>query len=106
MTFANNEQCTVKILIIKPGEKLSLQTHTQRDEAWYVISGEVRVRTGQSQDELSSHTLTKGGEIAIPRESFHDAENVGSSPVEILEVSTGHFDENDIQRVEDRYGRA
>lgn len=106
MTFSKNEECTVKILYIKPGGKLSLQKHSKRDESWHVVSGRLGVRTGASKEALEKRILEQGNGIEIKRGMLHDAENIGVSTAMILEVSRGFFDEGDIKRFEDIYGRA
>ena len=98
--FVLNTPCTVKILTCLPGQKLSLQRHRQRNELWVALDAGVVV-------ELDGHILTpdKGAEIWLPVGSTHRMSCAGNSPVRVLEMSLGHFDENDIERLEDVYGR-
>jgi len=59
--------------------------------------------------ELDGKILTpdKGAEIWLPVGSTHrlSCAGTGTAPVRVLEISLGHFDENDIERFEDIYGR-
>jgi mannose-6-phosphate isomerase len=91
----------VKRIVVYPGTRLSLQRHRHRDEHWLIVSGEAVLTL--NTDEL---ILVKGQSIDIPREALHRVRNTGESDLVIVEVQTGdYFDENDIERVEDDYGR-
>jgi len=97
--YAHNETCTVKILTVKPGEKLSLQAHAQRDELWVALDEGLEV-------ELGDRTVhpSPGDEIVILRNTKHRLSSLGKA-ARMLEVSFGHADEDDIVRYEDDYGR-
>ena len=100
--YAFNEQCTVKILTCNPGQRLSLQRDRNRHELWVALDNGAVV-------ELDDKVLTPdaGTELWLPAGSIHRlscAEGV-NHPVRIMEVSYGVFDENDIERLEDVYGR-
>ena len=98
--FVKNEKDTVKLLKIKKGEEFSLQKHHTRDEFWRVLSGEPEITIG---DKLVKAKV--GDEFEIKPETLHRI----AAPlhdVEVLEISRGEFNENDIMRVEDKYGRA
>ncbi|MFC1721599.1 phosphomannose isomerase type II C-terminal cupin domain [Patescibacteria group bacterium] len=97
--FAHNQTCTVKILLVNPGEQLSLQYHHHRDEFWRVISGTAEIVLG---DEILS--ARAGDEFFIPRGTKHRIQTKDSA-TEILEISFGEFDEEDIVRLEDKYNR-
>jgi mannose-6-phosphate isomerase-like protein (cupin superfamily) len=97
--FTHNELSTVKIIIVNPNEELSLQHHEKRSEFWKVLSGNPIITVGD--------TVTKAQEgdefLVSPKENHRiKAEDM---PVKILEIALGEFDENDIVRVEDKYGR-
>ena len=100
--YALNTTCTVKILTCKPGERLSLQKHAHRDELWVALDDGVVV-------DLDGKTLypLKGQEMWLPKGSVHRLRCEASTkqPVRVLEISLGNFDENDIERLEDDYGR-
>jgi mannose-6-phosphate isomerase-like protein (cupin superfamily) len=101
--FIDNKPCTVKILEIKKGESLSLQSHKLREEFWYVISGKVKVILGIKTSKLKGKILEEGEFVQIPKKILHRAEGIKTS--RILEISTGKFEENDEIRYEDKYGR-
>ena len=97
--FNENTPCTVKLLYINQGSRLSLQYHTKRNEFWRIIKGQALV---QVQDKKVH--LTEGENIAIPKGAKHRITAPNSDCV-ILELSFGEFDENDIVRIEDDYKR-
>src|SRR4030042_2575622 len=71
--FIDNKPCTVKILQIKRGECLSLQSHKLRDEFWYIVAGEVKVTFGENLKSLKSETLTEDQYSHIPKNVLHRA---------------------------------
>lgn len=92
----------VKRLSVKPGETLSLQMHHHRAEHWVVVSGTARVTC---EDRV--FLLTENQSTYIPVGAKHRLENPGQIPLEIIEVQSGSYlDEDDIVRFEDRYHRA
>ncbi len=97
--FTLNEPTTVKLITVKPGEEFSLQTHAHRDEFWHVISGSGTVTVGDG-----ARVARAGDEFFIPRGMLHRAQG-GDEGLLFLEIAFGAFDENDIDRVEDKYGR-
>lgn len=98
--FCHNEKVTVKIISVEPNSKLSLQYHHKREEFWRVVSGSGKVRIGD--DVLDANV---GDEFFIPVEKIHRM-MTEESPMQIMEISFGEFDEDDIVRVEDDYNRA
>jgi mannose-1-phosphate guanylyltransferase len=98
--FNENERCTVKLLYIKPGYRLSLQYHNKRKEFWKIVRGSATVEV---QNERSS--LNEGDTIIIPSGAKHRIQASNSGCI-VLEISYGSFDENDIVRIEDDYNRA
>jgi mannose-6-phosphate isomerase len=91
----------VKRIVIYPGRRLSLQRHRHRAEHWFILSGEALVTRGS--DDIS---LTAGDAIDIPRGALHRAMNPGKEDTVIIEIQTGdYFGEDDIERVEDDFGR-
>ncbi|NBB92480.1 MAG: mannose-1-phosphate guanylyltransferase/mannose-6-phosphate isomerase [Gammaproteobacteria bacterium] len=94
--------CKVKRLVVKPGGVLSLQRHQYRSEHWTVVSGQAKVRVGDDERIFGANET-----VQIPVGSLHRLENPGSDDVHIIEVQTGkYFGEDDIERLEDVYGRA
>ena len=92
----------VKHIVVNPGHTLSLQSHEHRAEHWVVVRGTARVTRG---DE--TFTLTENQSTYIPRGARHRLANPGTVPLEVVEVQTGgYLEEDDIVRYEDAYGRA
>jgi len=93
--------CKVKRLVIKPGQVLSLQRHHRRAEHWTVVKGEAKVRLGDQEFMLKANQSTY-----VPIETLHRLENPGDEDIHLIEVQTGnYFGEDDIERLEDIYGR-
>ncbi len=92
----------VKLIHVKPGEKLSLQMHHHRSEHWVVVSGTARVEV---DDKVS--TLSENQSIYIPLGSKHRLSNPGKIDLTLIEVQSGSYvGEDDIVRFEDLYGRS
>ncbi|MBM3802249.1 MAG: mannose-6-phosphate isomerase [Acidimicrobiia bacterium] len=98
--YTHNEVSTVKIITVNPGEVLSLQYHRQRNELWVALDSGLRVTLDDRVWEPACYE-----EIFIPRGARHRMAGVGNRPSRWLEISFGEFDENDIVRIEDQYGR-
>ena len=98
--FTGGEPSTVKILHVRAGEEFSLQTHAHRDEFWRIIAGSGSVIIGEQ-----THPAEIAAEFWIPRTVAHRAMGGSENDLEILEISFGQFDENDIVRLADTYGR-
>ena len=98
--FTLNEKTTVKIITVNAGESISLQTHEHRDEFWHVIKGSGIIHIGDTENQAH-----EGGSYFCPRHTEHRVSG-GPDGTTFLEIAFGDFDENDIKRLEDRYGRA
>ncbi|MBW3040838.1 mannose-1-phosphate guanylyltransferase/mannose-6-phosphate isomerase [Prochlorococcus marinus str. MU1405] len=91
----------VKLILIKPGQQLSLQMHHHRSEHWVVVSGTAKVKIDEKEKFLSENES-----IHIPLGSKHRLSNPGRMPLKIIEVQSGSYvGEDDIQRFADDYGR-
>lgn len=91
----------VKHITVKPGAQLSLQMHHHRAEHWIVVSG-----TAQVTCDDKVFLLTENQSTYIPIASVHRLANPGKIPLEIIEVQSGSYlGEDDIERLEDVYGR-
>jgi mannose-1-phosphate guanylyltransferase len=91
----------VKRIMVKPGEKLSVQMHHHRAEHWVVVSGTAKVQNGDREILLTENESTY-----IPVGVVHALENPGKIPLELVEVQSGSYlGEDDIVRFSDRYGR-
>lgn len=98
--YSMNEISSVKILNVKPHQKLSLQKHKHRKEFWRVIEGNCRIWLGNRKISAKP-----GDEFLITAGKLHRVEAL-STTAKVLEISFGKFDAKDIVRVEDDYGRA
>lgn len=92
----------VKRIVVNPGAALSLQRHAHRAEHWIVVSGSAEVTCDKRVFDLHENQST-----FIPLGSVHRLRNNGATPVELIEVqSGGYLGEDDIERLEDVYGRS
>jgi mannose-6-phosphate isomerase len=91
----------VKRLEVHPGCRLSYQRHSRRAEHWFVTAG-----TADVTIDGVRHVVTAGQAIDIPRGAAHRIGNAGTEPLVFVEVQHGdYFGEDDIERLEDDYGR-
>jgi mannose-6-phosphate isomerase len=92
----------VKRIVVEPGKRLSLQRHTRRAEHWYVVRGKALVTR-----DTELIPLGPGTAVDIPRGAAHRIQNPGDVPLVFIEVQRGdYFGEDDIERLEDDYGRS
>lgn len=103
--FAVNEpgflDVCVKKITIKPGQKLSYQSHTQRNEHWFFVQGEGKVILNDVEIPVKV-----ASSIDIKIGDKHRAINTSqASDLIFIESQTGHYDEQDIKRFSDEYGR-
>ena len=119
-TYADNEPCTVKLLTIEPGQALSLQYHNQRAQRYIIIDriyiewADSPLPDGMGNDEAKdwfrqhrrASMCYMGDELLFGERVIHRPSNHGDKPVRFAEVAYGINDEDDIVRLDDRYGRA
>jgi mannose-6-phosphate isomerase len=92
----------VKRLVVEPGKRLSYQRHARRAEHWFVVSGVATVTLDGVEYEVPA-----GESIDVALGQAHRCENRGTTPVVFIEVQRGtYFGEDDIERLEDDFGRA
>lgn len=92
----------VKRITVKPGARLSLQMHYHRAEHWIVVRGTAEVQKGDQTLLLSENESTY-----IPVGMTHRLSNPGKIPLELIEVQSGpYLGEDDIERLDDNYGRS
>jgi mannose-6-phosphate isomerase-like protein (cupin superfamily) len=97
----------VKNILVNAGEQLSLQVHEHRAENWVVVHGTANVIRGAKLSNLKTTQLSVQESIIIPKKWIHSLVNVGLQPLVVIEVQHGSYlGEDDIQRFEDKYGRA
>jgi mannose-6-phosphate isomerase-like protein (cupin superfamily) len=98
--LAVGEGYQVKRLHLEPNQRFSLQLHHHRSEQWLVLNGQGVVQLGED-----SLTVQLGQLLAVPVACVHRA-SAGPQGLEILEVQRGSvLREDDIERLEDDYGR-
>ena len=92
----------VKRLIINPDSRLSLQWHRHRDETWVIVRGVAEIEVNKNKKNLG-----RGENVFVARTITHRIKNISVvEPLEIIEVQTGDYlGEDDIERLEDDYGR-
>lgn len=91
----------VKRIVVHPGKRLSLQRHQHRSEHWYLLRGQASVVIG---DKLIQ--FLPGQSINIPQGMKHRMANTGTDDLSFIEIQTGsYFGEDDIERLEDDFGR-
>ena len=95
----------VKKLTIEPGQSMSKQYHTHRDEYWVVLQGEGKLILDLSN--VSNHGgifedhLYRGSHHKINATVIHKAMNTGNEPLVIIETQVGDIcDEGDIVRLD------
>jgi len=91
--FAFNEDCTVSLMSVLPGQRLSLQSHTARAELWIVIDDGATVQVG---DEIKN--CNAGDEIWIPANERHRLACKGDKQEGLREVAFENGQKADIQR--------
>jgi mannose-6-phosphate isomerase len=101
VVLSDAEDHKVKRITVLPGKRLSYQRHERRTEHWFVVSGRGVVTLDGSEAEV-----TAGSAVDVPAGSAHRIANDGPDPLVFIEVQTGdYFGEDDIERLEDDYGR-
>src|SRR3989344_8659389 len=105
--FTHNEQTTIKIISVKAGQRLSKQRHQKRDELWIALDDGLIAEINEKAIDFK-----KGDKIFIPKTTIHristkdDLLNKhGIKEARFLEIAYGEFDELDIERLSDDYGR-
>lgn len=95
------ERFQVKRIGVKPGASLSLQKHYHRAEHWVVVKGTAEVTRGDESFLISENQSTY-----IPVGTVHRLRNPGKMELEMIEVQSGSYlEEDDVERFEDSYGR-
>jgi mannose-6-phosphate isomerase len=91
----------VKRLTVRPESRLSYQRHAHRSEHWFIVSGR-----GLATIDGTPLEVSPGVAVDVPRGAAHRIENTGDEMLVLVEVQHGaSFDEDDIERLDDDYGR-
>ena len=96
-----NEGYKVKRIEVLPNKRLSYQKHARRAEHWFVVSGIAKVTLNGTEILVET-----GGAIDIPVGAAHRVENSAKELLIFIEVQQGDYlGEDDIERLEDDFGR-
>lgn len=98
--YVFNQDSTVSLMTVNPGQRLSLQSHTARAELWVVLDDGAVI-----QIDDQTKTYRAGDEVWIPANTKHRLACAVSSPVRVLEIAFGNWQQSDITRYEDDYSR-
>jgi mannose-1-phosphate guanylyltransferase/mannose-1-phosphate guanylyltransferase/mannose-6-phosphate isomerase len=99
--LSDRKDFKVKRIVVDPGQQLSYQSHTKRDEHWMIVNGDATVTIDDQVKKLSA-----GEHVFIRRGHKHRMTNQGTTPVVFVEVQMGdYFGEDDITRYQDDYNR-
>ena len=99
--LSDTEDHKVKRITVYKGKRLSLQKHKKRDEHWFIVKGNGVVTLNDKEI-----IIQKGDNLDIKRGTIHRVANTGNEDVVFIEVQTGdYFGEDDIERLEDDFGR-
>ncbi len=97
--YAHNRAVTVSLMTVRPGQRLSLQSHTGRAELWIALDDGAMVQVGE--EVLYPRA---GDEIWIDAHTKHRLSSTGPE-VRVLEIAFGDWQQEDIVRYEDDFGR-
>ena len=100
--YVFNADSTVSLMTVKPGMRLSLQSHTGRGELWIVLDDGAVVQVGDTKKRLKA-----GDEVWIRANEKHrlSCPDDVSDPVRVLEVAFGNWQQEDIKRFDDDFAR-
>ncbi len=98
--YAFNQDVTVSLMTVLPGQRLSLQSHTGRAELWIVLDDGAQVQIGETV-----RSSRAGEELWIAANEKHRLACSGSQPCRVLEVAFGNWQQADITRYEDDFKR-
>lgn len=99
--LAEGDGYKVKRIEVKPGHRLSLQSHEGRSEHWVVVVGVALVKVGEREVRLRANE-----DVFIPPRTKHRVGNAGDGELVFIEVQCGSYlGEDDITRFEDDYNR-
>ncbi|HLG31199.1 MAG TPA: cupin domain-containing protein, partial [Candidatus Brocadiales bacterium] len=91
----------IKRIVVNSNQKLSLQMHYHRSEHWVVVRGTAKIMIRDNE-----RFIHENESAYVPKSTHHRLENQGKVPLEIIEVQSGEYlEEDDIVRFDDVYGR-
>ena len=98
--YLNEPGYRLKRIIVRPGQRLSLQKHKHRNEYWVIVQGHGKLTLAELETPVSP-----GDTAFIPVDEWHRVENDRTEILVIIETEIGKCTEDDIIRREDDYGR-
>ena len=100
--LAESDEYKVKTITVTSGKRLSYQRHARRSEHWFVVKGQGTVTL-----DGATIAVVRGVAVDVPTGVCHRIENNGTDDLVFVEVQHGdYFGEDDIERLDDDYGRA
>jgi mannose-1-phosphate guanylyltransferase/mannose-6-phosphate isomerase len=97
----DSEIYKIKKITVLPGKKLSYQLHHHRSEHWVIVKGMAKVTV-----EGNKYFVRNGESTFVKSGLKHRLENPGKLPLEMIEIQIGeYFEEDDIIRFDDEWGR-
>jgi mannose-1-phosphate guanylyltransferase/mannose-6-phosphate isomerase len=97
----DSEIYKIKKITVLPGKKLSYQLHHHRSEHWVIVKGMAKVTV-----EGNEYFVRNGESTFVKSGLKHRLENPGKLPLEMIEIQIGeYFEEDDIIRFDDEWGR-
>jgi mannose-6-phosphate isomerase-like protein (cupin superfamily) len=84
--FLKGDQFQVKQIALKPEAKISFQKHIHRAEHWVLVRGTAKIVKGEK-----TFTLEQNESIYIPPGVYHQLENPGQHPLDLIEIRTGRY---------------
>ena len=101
ISIAEDKRWQIKLILVHPGQSLSLQKHHHRSEHWVVVNGTAKIEIDKKEIIIGENESSY-----IPLGSIHRLSNPGQIPLKLVEVQSGSYlGEDDIVRLEDNYGR-
>jgi len=99
---AGDEEFVIKKITVFPGKRLSYQSHNKRREYWFVTEGQGTVIINDHETAVGPQS-----KVEVPLQAKHRIVNTHSEqPLVFIEITSGEFDEHDIIRYDDDFGRA
>lgn len=99
--LGGGEGYQVKQIVVNPQKRISYQRHAHRSEHWFIVSG-----SGETVLDGNNHDVGPGDSIDVPIGGLHRIGSTGVEPLIFIEVQLGDYlGEDDIERLEDDFGR-
>jgi mannose-1-phosphate guanylyltransferase/mannose-6-phosphate isomerase len=98
----NTDTFKSKVIHVSPGQQISYQSHSKREEHWIITKG-----YGEVILDDKTIPIKPGSYINIPLGAKHRIRNTQDQVIEFVEVQLGtYFGEDDIVRYQDDYQRS